>query len=516
MLFYLLYITLLVLISFLYSRGWKKQILVLSGAKNWILSGISLFMAFVSADHGQLLYEVLQKNGIWGLWYYWSSLIGVFIVPLVFAPIWHRLQLVSDNDFIALRFSGTGAKVLQIFRAYYVGLLIVMILLSFHVLAFSKVLIAFFEIDKNNALLITGICLFIYSLKNSFSLKIKTDLLHYIFYFSALLVLGIYVYYESGGISHTIAQIREHRPEIIRVLPKAEAEWFYSFVFIFVQWWAVQTFDGGGQEMLRFRSVKTPKAAVLTGLVNIILTFFSGIILILLVLMIFATTNQEVQDFNKAIVHILPGYLHPLIIVAWFGLFISSCESLLLWGAGFWSKDLYQRIFSKQREVVPPFFVLASMVFLAIMAILIAFNAENLESIIRWFFALSAGVAPIFILRWVWMRINAWTQLTAMATVPFLNLLFNFFDFSKVFPYYETETGAYVWRMIILTIITLSISFTVMFLTPKDKAEHLARFKERVGDMSYFWRRMILAVVLGFIYFILLNGLWLWLLSQKL
>jgi hypothetical protein len=147
------------------------------------------------------------------------------------------------------------------------------------------------------------------------------------------------------------------------------------------------------------------------------------------------------------------------------------------------------------------------------MAILIAFNTENLESIVRWFFALSAGVAPIFILRWVWMRINAWTQLTAMATVPFLNLLFDFFDFNTMFPYYETETGAYVWRMIILTIITLFISFTVMFLTPKDKAEHLARFKERIGNMSYFWRRMILAVVLGYIYFILWNGLWIWLLS---
>jgi len=127
--FYLLYIFLLALISFLYSRGWKNQILALNKGRNWILTGISLFMVFLSAEQGQLVYEVIQKYGIWGLWQYWSSVIGIFIVPLVFAPLWYRLQLVSDNDFIPLRFSGPGAKVLQNFRAYYVGMMIVMLLL---------------------------------------------------------------------------------------------------------------------------------------------------------------------------------------------------------------------------------------------------------------------------------------------------------------------------------------------------------------------------------------------------
>jgi Na+/proline symporter len=511
--FYILYIFLLLLISYLSRRGWKSQILTLSKGSSWILTGISLFMVYLSAEQGQLIYEVIQKQGIWGLWQYWSSIIGVFIVPLVFAPLWHRLQLVSDNDFITLRYSGLGAKILQIFRAYYVGMMIVMLLLSFHVLAFSKVLMAFFEIDKNNALLITGICLFIFSLKNSFSIKIKTDLLHYFFYLAALIVLGIFVFQNNGGLFHSLTQLKANRPEILEVLPEQRAQWFYSFIFIFIQWWSVQTFDGGGQEMLRYRSANSPKAAVLTGLVNIVLGFFSSFATMLLVLMMFSSTHHGVQDFNTAVMHILPDYLHPLIVIGWFSLFISSCESLLTWGIGFWSRDLYQRVFLKESKEAPALFLLGSMLFLSVMAILTAYYAENLESIIRWFFALSAGVAPIFILRWFWWRINAWTQLTAMAAVPFLNIFYNFFDISKKLPYHEGEIGAYVWRLIILTITTLLISFTVMVLTAKDDPEHLAQFKERIGDVGPIRKRMFIAVLLGFLYFFLWNYLWIWLLG---
>jgi SSS family solute:Na+ symporter len=511
--FYLLYIVLLLIISILYSRGWKNQILTLSKGSSWILTGISLFMVYLSAEQGQLIYEVLQKHGIWGLWQYWSSMIGVFVVPLVFAPIWHRLQLVTDNDFIPLRYSGMGAKVLQVFRAYYVGMIIVMLLLSFHVLAFSKVLMAFFEVDKNEALLISGICLFVFSLKNSFSIKIKTDLLHYLFYLVALLVLGIIVIQNSEGLSYSLEYLKDKRPETLQVWPADNSQWFYSLIFLGIQWWSVQQFDGGGQEMLRYRSAKTPKAAVLTGLVNIVLALVSSIATMLLVLMIFAVSNSEVQDFNTAIIQILPAYLHPLIVIGWFGLFISSCESLLIWGVGFWTKDLHQRIFKNQKEEASPVFILGSMVFLSILAILTAFNAENLESIIRWFFALSAGVAPIFILRWFWMRINAWTQLTAMASVPFLNLLYNFFDFSKVLPFHESEMGAYVWRLIILTILTLVISFTVMVFTPKDDSEHLSRFIEKRGPIEPLRNAMILAILLGLLYFILWNYFWTWLLG---
>jgi len=506
--FYLLYIVLLLIISILYSRGWQNQILTLSKGSSWILTGISLFMVYLSAEQGQLIYEVIQKHGIWGLWQYWSAMIGIFVVPLVFAPLWHRLQLLTDNDFIPLRYSGMGAKLLQIFRAYYVGMFIVMLLLSFHILAFSKVLMAFFEVDKNEAMLISGISLFVFSLKNSYSIKIKTDLLHYIFYLIAMLVLGIFVIQNSEGLSHSLHFLKDNRPEILQVWPIEKSQWFYSLIFIGIQWWSVQQFDGGGQEMLRYRSAKTPKAAVLTGMVNIVLALLCTAVTIVLVLMMFAGSKGAVKDFNTAIIQILPAYLHPLIVIGWFGLFISSCESLLIWGVGFWTKDLYHRIFKNKKEEASPVFILGSMVFLSIFAILTAFNADNLESVIRWFFALSAGVAPIFILRWFWLRINAWTQLTAMASVPFLNILYNLFDFSNTLPYHEGEMGAYVWRLVILTILTLMISFTVMVFTPKDDSEHLSRFKEKRGPIEPLRNAMILAILLGLLYFILWNYFW--------
>jgi solute:Na+ symporter, SSS family len=508
--FYLLYIVLLLIISILYSRGWKNQILTLSKGSSWIITGISLFMLYLSADQGQLLFEVIQKHGIWGLWQYSSAMVGAFIIPLIFAPFWQRLQLVSDNDFIVFRFSGAGARILQLFRAYYVGMLIVMLLLSFHVLAFSKLLSAFFDIDKNESLLITGLCLFIFSLKNCFSIKLKTDLLHAVFYLIALIILGIFVYDYSDGLFHAFSNLKQNQPELLAIWPQNNDQWFYSLAFLSVQWWSLQIFDGGGPEMIRFKSAESEKGAVYTGMSSTFLTLFSGFITILLVLMIFSVSNQETTDFNHAIKTIVPEYLHPLIVLGWFGLFITTCESLLLWGVGFWSLDLYQRIKGKQNETASPFFLLGSMFFLSLMAITAAYFAENLQSIMYWFFALSAGVAPIFILRWFWMRINAWTQLTAMASVPFLNLLYNFFDFSKVLPFHESEMGAYVWRMLILTPATLLLSFVVMYLTPADDPEKIKIFKERIPGFAKIRNRFVLAILLGFAYFILWNLLWTW------
>ena len=86
------------------------------------------------------------------------------------------------------------------------------------------------------------------------------------------------------------------------------------------------------------------------------------------------------DDFNSSIRSIVPVYLHPLIILGWFGLFISTCESLLLWGAGFWTEDLYRGIKSDKEAVVPAYFKLLAMVFLSLLAITAACDPAKIES----------------------------------------------------------------------------------------------------------------------------------------
>jgi hypothetical protein len=88
--FYLLYFLLLFLISYLSSSGWKNQVFFSAKKYSWIVTGLSLFMFLLSADQGQLAFEVIKKGSIWTMWQFWSVMVGVFIVPIIFAPFWQR------------------------------------------------------------------------------------------------------------------------------------------------------------------------------------------------------------------------------------------------------------------------------------------------------------------------------------------------------------------------------------------------------------------------------------------
>lgn len=502
MLFYLLYFVLLFLISYSSRSGWKNQVFFSTKKYSWFVTGLSLFMFLLSAEQGQLAFEGIKNGSIWTMWQFWSSMIGAFIVPIIFAPFWHRLQLGSDNEFIDLRFSGKGAAVLKIFRAYYVGMLIVSLLLSFHLLAFSKFLSVFYGLDKFSSLAIIASVLLLYSAKNIFSIKLKTDLLHAAFYVIALGLLIYFAFEKSGGLFNAVSSIKATQADMLKIWPINSEQLFYSFSFLFIQWWSVQIADGGGPEMIRYKAVDNEKVALLTGLSSIFFNIISSFLLIILVIMLLSV---GADDFNISIHSIVPEYLHPLIILGWLGLFISTCESLLLWGAGFWTEDLYRNIKFDKEAVVPAYFKLLAMVFLSLIAIISAYNAQTLQGIMHWFFALSAGVAPIIFLRWFWMRINAWTQIAAMLSSPILNLIYSQFAWRAYLPYHRGEMGEYVWRMIFMSLSTLLIAFTVMILTKADDPAKIDSFNKRLGGKGPLLQKYLLAILLGVLYFFIWN-----------
>jgi hypothetical protein len=104
--FYLLYFLLLFLISYLSSSGWKNQVFFSAKKYSWIVTGLSLFMFLLSADQGQLAFEVIKKGSIWTMWQFWSVMIGVFIVPIIFLHlsgkgVWRMIIMTISTLLIA-------------------------------------------------------------------------------------------------------------------------------------------------------------------------------------------------------------------------------------------------------------------------------------------------------------------------------------------------------------------------------------------------------------------------------
>src|SRR5690606_6814859 len=140
---------------------------VFKAETSWWKNGFSLFAINFSISTPLLYSGVLHTEGASGMWLYWCVILISGFVPFVFAPLWAKLNFITDNQFVLFRFSGKGAKALHLFRAIYVGWFIVAFLVGLQLLTFLKVLVFFTGFDKTYALLGLSAILLILSLKNT-------------------------------------------------------------------------------------------------------------------------------------------------------------------------------------------------------------------------------------------------------------------------------------------------------------------------------------------------------------
>ena len=465
---------------------------------SWILSGLSLFMLSLSVDQGQLITGIVATNGFSGLWILWIGWISAFVIPLVFAPYWRKLNFMTDNQFLLFRFHGKSGKALHLFRALYVGGLVVALSICFHLVGFSRFLSVCFNISTELAIVLTGIILILYTLKNMFDVKLKLDAFHAAIYFISFIVILVSLWRSSDGFEGVSSYFTTH-PEKLRLFPAHEntSSWFSFFIIIGVQWWSCNLFDGGGPEMSRFTAVENSRSATLTGLLPLFISFILGNLLLLTVLLVLGSTNNSTISeltYTEQVVKATPEYLVPLIVAGMFGVFISTAESLLLWGSSFLTIDVYQTyIKPKAPSTEQKWITFCTMIFLIILSTLFALLVDNLYTLILFTFSIAAGVAPVYILRWTWYRINAWSQLSAMLSSAFFTLIYPFFHETsplKAFPMEES-------RILIVTILTTATWLLVTFVTPNTSSEVSEKMSSLIGSPRQHYRKIGLALLLG-------------------
>lgn len=490
--FYAVYIILLVAVHALFWRSKRKTDIFLNQQKiHWLISGLSLFAVTSSIETGQVITGILQTQGLSGMWIMWSSSIGVFIVPFVFAPLWAKLDFPTDNQFIRFRFSGSGATTLHVFRSIYVGVVVTTILISFHILAFSRVLEVFFNIDGLNAILMSGTAVLLFALKNRLTSKMYTDVLHSVLYFLALLIVFWFAFDDQQDWQSMLSSIRSDHPETVKLFPKQNDTdgWMLLIAYLGIQWWSAQLFDGGGPEMKRFAAAKSKwdsiKIALLPILVNsVLLLVFLG-----MGVMVLKQTQYsgEIEFLEFIFMKVVP-WLHPLCVIGFFALFISASEGLLHWGGAFVTIDVFETYFQwpKINKAKTVFGVLV-MLLLVVCSILIAVNSKSLFSLIQLMLSISAGVAPVYILRWTWLRINAWSQLSAMLTSGIATVVVRSIYGLDQFPV----------QLMCVTALTTGVWLLVTFLTPPDDDSVLQQFRERIPSPKMLLRSIGTALLAG-------------------
>lgn len=260
--------------------------------------------------------------------------------------------------------------------------------------------------------------------------------------------------------------------------------------------------------MSRFTAVKGKKSAILTGLLPIFISFFLGFFMIGHILVLLGmsspTSNSEIQ-YVHAVFTLVPESFQMIVLLGFFGMFITTAESLLNWGASFLTIDIYQTHLTKKKTSKGLKGVaFMSMTFLCLLSMIFSFYIESLQSLVKVTFSIAAGVAPVYILRWVWFRINAWSQISAMLSSAIFTLVYPFFHDHLPFSMYpEAES-----RIVVVTILT-TLTWLLVTLITRDQSELIkSKMENLISSINSFKSKMLLALSLGI--FVLLTQSLIW------
>ena len=509
MLVLIIYFCLIIALTIYQKSKWSHPIFKSQTKVPWWISGVSLYMLYLSADQGQLLSGIISQHGMQGMWMVWASCLGAFVVPMVFAPLWQKLDFITDNQFLLFRFPGKSGKALHLFRAIYVGGLVVALLICFHILGFARVLQTYFELDATTSIGITGAILCLFALKNVFDIKLKMDLLHFGFYLFGFCVI-LFSLFKLGVEWDSFFTFFESHPEKKKLFPSNDntSGWFSFFVFIGVQWWSCSLFDGGGPEMSRFTATKNKKNSIRSGLFPIVVSIIMGFFLVGQILLLLGASPELVNGeilYVEGIFKIVPESLKSIVLLGFFGMFITTAESLMNWGASFLTIDAYKTYVhpnASDKNVRAASF--ATMLLLSLFSTFFALQIDSLQSLMKITFSIAAGVAPVYILRWVWFRVNAWSQISAMISSAVCTLIYPTVHASLPLKDLPMEES----RVLVVTAITTAIWLIVTYATPNQSETVKLKMMPIIENKGMLLRQFAWALALGFLLLFLSSEVW--------
>lgn len=477
----------------------------------WWLLGFSMVATTFSTDTPNLVTDIVRQNGVAGNWVWWAFLITGMVTVFLFAKLWRRSEVLTDIEFYEMRYSGKSAAFLRGFRAIYLGVFFNVMIMAAVSLAAIKIGGVMLGLSPLQSILWAGLATVLFSSIGGFRGVVFTDCLLFVI----AMIGSVAAAYFAIGHSEigSLSALLEH-PNVAGKLsflpPTTDASGSFSdanmnlwmtliIIPLLVQWWSVWypgAEPGGGgyvaQRMLAAKNEKHATGAVLFfNFAHYGLRPWPWILVALASLIVFPTLD----DIQAAFPNLDPGKIgHDLAYPAmltflpsgWLGLvlaslvaaYMSTISTHLNWGSSYIANDFYKRFLKP--EATEKQLVLVGRISTVIMMLLAGWLALQLQSALDTFQILlqvGAGTGLIFILRWFWWRINAFSELSAMVAS---------FVFAVTFR--TIDHGMAWWLELIISIgLTTAVWLTVTFITPASDSEVLKSFYKKVHPGGSGW-----------------------------
>ena len=473
----------------------------------WWVAGTSIAATYFATDAPLAAASLVRQYGIYGNWLWWYEASGVMMIVFFYAKLWRRAGIITDAEFIELRYSGNAASILRGFTAAYHGLLKNLIVMGFVLLAmmkFSQVILGF------DPLYTLGICVSVavlYTMTSGLWGVVYTDLMQFITGTLGTIIFAGLVLYEVGGPAAMVEKINNleaTNPGTLDIIPQSDhmsSLQFISYVVLILILWS-RSAQGDGYLAQRLFAAKNEKHSVLSALwfnfaTNVLMTWPWIIVgLGSLIILPMATASPELLAdpelaYPMMITEIVPIGLKGLIIASFLSAFMSTMDTHLCWGASYMVNDIYKRFIKK--EASNKHYIKASRWAIFILAIFASITAWQMESIERgWLFIiqLTAGIAIVMLLRWYWWRVNPWAEISAMiasfllANGPFwAGIIEDIGLFSpeihvKINLAFSSEYD--MLRATFILVFSTVIWVIVTLITRPDDKEHLRNFYRKV------------------------------------
>ncbi len=477
----------------------------------WYIAGISMVATTFAADTPLWVAEVIKKNGISGNWLWWNMLIGGMLTTFFFAKMWRKANVLTELEFLELRYAGKAAKFFRKFKSVYLGIFFNTIIIGWVNAAMIKILIIFLDIDYQTAFIYIAVLMvliaFYASLSGLLGVAI-TDAVQFILAMTGCIILAVIMLNSDqvGGVVGLKEKLPEWRFDFFpNINSTSNAIGTFGltigafFSFIAVQWWASwypgNEPGGGGYISQRMMSTKNEKNSVFATLffqiAHYALRPWPWIIVGLCALVVYPdlAMNEAGNGFVMAMRDFMPTGLRGLLFTAFLGAYMSTISTQLNWGASYLTNDLYKRqveesgVSTDQKQLVKVGRIF-TVVIMAIALIITSF-IDTIDGAARFLIASSAGLGAVLILRWYWSRINIWSEISA-TFAPILGYTLSKFVVAPIFDYEVTPNeivNVFITNEGILlctTLFTTIVWLLVTFLTKPESDETLKKFYRQV------------------------------------
>lgn len=476
----------------------------------WWLIGISLVATTFSTDTPNLVTNIVRQSGVAGNWQWWAFMLTGLATVFFYARLWRRSGVLTDLEFYEQRYSGKAASFVRGFRAVYLGLVFNCVIIASVSLAAAKIANVLFGIPQWETLVVGSLFPVIFASMSGLWGVMVTDTIQFGITITSAFAAAFYAVRlpAVGGLKGLFAHFAAHNPHWLSILPNFNDTATAMGIFIIpltVQWWSVWypgSEPGGGSYVAqRMLSAKTERDSVFGTLafqaMHYALRPWPWIVVALASMIVY----PQISDIHKAFPYVqtrllgddiaypamlvfLPAGFAGFMVAGLFAAYRSTLETHLNWGTSYLVHDLYRRFI--HRDGTERQYVLAGRivtVLIMVLAGLLSLVLDNARQTFNLILSIGAGTGLVYLLRWFWWRINAWTEVVAMCVSFFVSAAF--FVAGKA-GHPVDSNAALLWTVGITTAAWIAATY----LTPPVDRATLVGFYEKVRPSGPGWAKV--------------------------